>query len=227
MTAAAAQKSSSTELVDIKAQLAAELKNLGKQIAPPSGFKVGTKGKVFSFPDATSSEGPIDCVILDWRNVHQHYPGVYDAKKPEPPNCYAIAKNLDALVPLPSVQTPMHENCKECPKNQFGSAITGRGKACKNVVRLAIVPPDATLETPVWVIDVSPTAIRNWTNYTNNLAATTGLLPIEVISELRFNPNEAYPTLMFGTPRPHDSLETMMKLREVAQPLLDKEPNDK
>lgn len=212
-------------LVDINAQLKEELKQLNKQVAAPSGFNIGTKGKQFAFPDGKTSDGPIDAVILDWRNVHQYYPGVYNQNKPEPPKCFAVAKNLDDLAPPEGLTTAVHETCKGCPKDEFGSAPGGgRGKACKNSVKLAIVPADATVDTPVWTINVSATAIRNWTNYTNTLSSTLGVLPIQVVTELKFNPNESFPTLLFGQPRPHENLDVMMRLREVAQALLNKTP---
>jgi hypothetical protein len=30
--------------------------------------------------------------------------------------------------------------CSDCPRNEWGSADVGRGKACKNVMRLALIP---------------------------------------------------------------------------------------
>lgn len=215
----------SSAMLDLKAELKRELAEVKGSVAPPSGFRVSLKGKMFTFPDGTQSAGPIDCVILDWRTAHTYYKGVYNPQKPESPACFALGKVIETLKPSENVPEPQADSCGKCPMNQFGSAATGRGKACKNSRLLAVVPADADENTEPWIVTVSPTGIKGFDNYVTKLSGVMGMVPIQVTTRMALNPNEAYPTLVFGSPEPHEmDLALLFKLREAAQPLLDKEP---
>jgi len=216
-----------TEMVDIKAQLAAELQNLDKTVAAPSGHRISLKGKVFTFPDGKVSPGPIDAVVLDWRNVNQYYPGVYNANKLESPSCFALSKEIEGMAPDATCGDPQFKNCAECPMNDWGSAPGGgRGKACKNGVRIAIVPPDANKDTPVYTIDLGPTSLTAFNNMTNALSSQLGILPLQAKVQLDFDPNQSYPKIGFSelVPLDDDLIPTMFELRNAGQVLLDKLP---
>jgi hypothetical protein len=93
----------STQMIDIQAQLATELKELkelDKKVAPPSGHRISLKGKLFTFPGGNASPGPITAVILDWRSINAYYPGAYNSQKIEAPSCFALAKNIPDLARL-------------------------------------------------------------------------------------------------------------------------------
>ena len=219
----------STEIVDIQAQLAKELATLDKTVAPPSGNRISLKGKMFTFPDGKTSPGPIDAVVLDWRNVNAYYKGAYNANKIESPSCFALAKERDGLSPSDKCDDPQSEGCDGCQWNEWGSAPGGgRGKACKNQVRIAVVAPDATSDTPPWTIDISPSATTAFTNFVNAVKNGLGKLPLQVRVKLDFDANETYPKLTFGEvePLPEETLGTLFELRSVAAPLLDKLPGE-
>src|SRR5690606_3597374 len=65
-----------------------------------------------------------------------------------PPICYAFHRpgEEEEVGPHPSMQAnldyfqPQSDFCKNCPNNEWGSAETGRGKACGERRRLAILP---------------------------------------------------------------------------------------
>ena len=216
-----------TDMVNIQEQLAQELAELDKTVAPPSGVRISLKGKQFAFPDGKVSPGPINAVILDWRSVNQYYKGAYNPQKIEPPSCYAMAKDRTGMAPMETAPDPQATACEGCPWNEWGSASGGgRGKACKNQVKIALVPPDATATTPPWIIDVAPSATSGFTNFVNNCKGQFGKLPIQMQVSLDFDPNQDYPKLTFADPEPlPDALVPMMfGLRTIAQPLLDKDP---
>ena len=217
----------STELVDIQAQIAAELANLDKTLAPPGGHKVSLKGKTFTFPDGKTSPGPISCVILDYRNVNKYYKGAYNPKQLESPTCFAQSKEIAGMAPSVNADDPQSKGCDECPWNEWGSAPGGgRGKACKNQVRIAVVPPDASADTPPWTIELAPSSVSAFTGFTNAVGNGLGLLPMQVQVALDFDQNESYPKVTFGDvePLPEDKIALMFQLREAAQLLLDAEP---
>lgn len=218
-----------TELVDIEAQIAKELAELDKTVAPPSGHRVSLKGKTFTFPDGKTSPGPITAVVLDWRNINAYYKGAYNPAKVESPVCFAVSKNIEDLKPSPNCSDPQAATCAngECPWNEWGSAAGGgRGKACKNQIRIAIVPPDATEKTPPWTIDLAPSSTTAFNNYVNNCKSQEAKLPVQMAVKIDFDPNESYPKLTFSdaVALPGDLVPLMMELRRGTGAMLDKEP---
>lgn len=109
-----------------------------------SGMKYfSLKSGVLSFDEAVMPHNKVPVVILDSIFEHAYYEGRYDPESPSPPTCFALGRDEGELVPHKDViergQNP-HDACEGCPMNEFGSADTGRGKACKNVRRLAMIP---------------------------------------------------------------------------------------
>lgn len=211
-------------MVDIRERLKQERANIRDTIPAPSGRTISVKGKVFTFPDSKTSQGPIKAVILDHRNLYKYYDAPYDAKKPVPPACFALSKVIE-LKPHADARKPQAESCAECTWNKWGSASQGNGKACKNTVRLAIAAPDMTANDEPLMINVSPTGTKSWAALVNALDVT-GKMPIEVVTEIRFDANQAYPTLIFKAEQPisDEQLATMWALREKAQAMLDQVP---
>ncbi len=215
---------SNNALQSIKEQMKKELATLRESVPAPGGRNISTKGKVFTMPDGKTNQGPLRAVILDHRNMNRYFTGAYNPNDIQPPLCFALGKELN-LKPHPEAREPQAENCHECPHNQWGSAPNGgKGKACRNQVRLAIAAPDMTAEDEPYILTVSPTALRSWAALVSNLEVH-GMLPIQVVTEIAFDANAAYPTLTFKATEPHDALETMWALREKAQPLLNQPPS--
>ena len=81
------------------------------------------------------------------------------------------------MAPPDVIANPESENCVSCPQNAFGSADTGKGKACRNGVRVVILPynEDTTLEdlrTQEGArFTIAPKSLGNWSNYAKKLAS--------------------------------------------------------
>lgn len=205
----------STAIVDIRAQLRAQLEAQRERVEAPSGTRISTKGKVFTLPDGTVSNGPLSLVILDWRITHAYYTGIYDPAKPRSPDCWALS-NTVACAPDPlKVKAPKHSECTSCPFNEYGTAATGRGKACKETRRLAVVPPDAKPGDMPFLLEVSPTGIKSFESLVYALAGR-GLTPLEFITEVAFKSDATYPTLVFSPAAPLDD-ERVANLYEIQQ----------
>jgi hypothetical protein len=217
-------QTASTALVDLKAQIQAELAALAGTVPAPAGMSISLKGKVFTLPNGQSSPGPMQAIILDTRNIRTYYKGQYNPNQLESPECFAIAKQLEDLAPSPNARHPNAETCAECPFDAWHSAPGGgKGKACKNSIRLAIVPANFTADTHPMLITVSPTGIKSFSTLVADLHANN-LIPAQIVTEIAFNPNETFPTLVFKALHAHDRLEEVWKLRERAQMALDREP---
>lgn len=204
----------------IKKQLQAQSGQLG---ALPSN-KIGLKNKMFTLPDGQSSPGPLECIVLDFAWFLVHYPGVYNSANPQKPNCFATGRENPEggeLLPHKSVEKPLGKTCKECPKNQWGSAATGKGKACKNQRRLILVPPNFVVgETEPMTIYVSPQGLKNWDKYASRLNSEHGLLPLQAVTAIAFDKNQSYPLLTFSFIDRHTRVNDAWALREQSQELL-------
>jgi len=205
----------------IKKQLQEQKKHLG---ALPSN-KIGTGGKEFKLPDGQTSPGPMQVIVLDYVWFMVNYPGVYNASDPKQPNCFAIGRigpddESRDLKPHESSAEPQHENCKDCPKNEWGSAPTGAGKACKNQRRLLVLPTDADKDSEPMTIYVSPGALKNFDSYVSRLAAEHNLLPVQVITEISFDKNKQYTSLQFAFKGKHDNMNLFWGKREQSQDLI-------
>lgn len=215
-----------TQLQALQAQIQAELAAVRRSLAPPASRRISAREKHFILPDGSTHEGTIHAVILDHRNINLFYAEPFDATKPARPDCFAIAKCYEDLSPAnhETVERPLSDRCTTCVNNQFGSAANGKAKRCRNMVRLAIVPPDAEAGTEPMLLEIPPSALKGWARLITDLEAT-GLLPIQVVTEIAFDPSKPYPCPIFKVQRTHDSLPAFWALRDRATALLDQAPN--
>lgn len=107
------------------------------------GYKsISTKGGVFTVDGEVAGE-ELDVVILGFTLENAYYTAGYDPDNPSNPVCFAFGDNAKTMAPIPEdVEELQNEKCKGCPQNEFGSADTGRGKACKNQAKLLVLDPD-------------------------------------------------------------------------------------
>lgn len=212
----------STHLQELQSRIQAELAVVRDSLPLPSTRKISVREKRFTLPDGTTHRGPIVAVILDHRNINRYYTRPFDATKLTPPDCFAIAKRYEDLSPNnhDEVEFPIADACAMCVKNQFGSAPNGKAKGCRNMVRLAIVPPDADADTLPMILEIPPSSLKNWNRLVNDLEAT-GLLPIQVVTEIAFDASRSYPCPTFRVQRSHDELQMFWAIRDKAAALLD------
>jgi len=141
--------------------------------------------------------------------------------------CFALSRQISDLAPSESCADPQSKNCEGCQWNAWGSATGGgRGKQCKNGIRIAIVPPDARPDTPPCTIDLAPSSTSGFTNFVNNVKGQLAMLPLQVQATVAFDPNADYPKLTFADPKPlpEKLIEMMFELRKASQSSLEKEP---
>lgn len=212
-------------VVSIQDSLKAMVAGMGERIMPATGnrIKVG-QNKQFTLPDGTVTDGPLQLVIVDFVTVHAFYPGKFDPKNITSPVCYAVGQNPKQMFPLKSSPDLQADDCQSCPMNQWGS--DGDGKACKNSRRLAVLPPDATEDTPLWLLDVSPTALKGFDGYVAAVVRTFGVPPMGVVTTVGFSDAVDYARLTFSDPRPAGDVVAVAHARLAeAKELLMAEPD--
>lgn len=107
-----------------------------------------TRAGVLQFDDAPMPGNQMACIIGAWCLENVYYEGAYNPDARESPTCFAFCKDpteKDEMGPPDAVdENEAFERqsniCKTCPQNEWGSARQGRGKACSNRRRLAILP---------------------------------------------------------------------------------------
>jgi hypothetical protein len=104
-------------------------------------------------------------VVLDHYPINAFWEGKYTGEN-NPPDC----SSMDAITGFTKEDTTFAYpiKCKDCPKNQWGSDPEGgKGKACKNMIRIYIVEEDNAF--PV-LLALPPTSTGNWKDYMKRLA---------------------------------------------------------
>jgi hypothetical protein len=109
------------------------------------------------------------------------------------------------------------ESCEGCPQNEWPDA--GGGKPCKNGVRVALIAENATKNSSIMTIDVSPTSIKSFVDHVKKLQGVDKL-PVQVTTDISFDPKQTYPRLIFSNPTPHDNLVIAMGHRAKASNIL-------
>jgi len=140
-----------------------------------------------------------EALIVDFAYRNEYYIGAYNPKVVSLPACFAIAPSSAQL--SPSANSPVKQNesnCATCQQNQFGTHPSGGGKACKNTVIIAVLPPDANEidKHDLWVLKTSPTAIRPFNKYATKISQMD--LPIGVVrTRFYFDPDSTYASVRF------------------------------
>jgi hypothetical protein len=143
-------------------------------------------------------------IILQAAFENAYYEEGFDPDSPAPPDCYAVGYDEATLAPPEDLETKQHDTCAGCPKNEWGSAEKGKGKACKNQRKLALISADAINDGPggvakstVVVLRIPPTSTGPYSKYVKRLANLLKLPPYAVSTTLSFDEGESYALLKF------------------------------
>jgi len=187
------------------------------------GTFFSTKGGVLSFNDEALPGNQMVVVILDVVRERTFYTEKYvaGAENNLPPICYAFARTqeeIDTMAPHPSMQAgpdyfvPQNETCKGCPNDEWGSSDTGRGKACGERRRIALLPAgyylpkkgsrDFYLElfngpehvehyqtADIAYLKLPVMSVKDYARYTVHLSSTHSRPPFAVISRVYLEPD--------------------------------------
>lgn len=212
-----------TAVLDIQAEIAKEMALIKKTVSAPGGNRISTRGKEFKLPNGSKDAGPMTVVILDFMTHNLFYTGRFDPKNPSPPSCFAIGKEIDAMVPSPNSPDKQSEDCPSCPMNQFGSS--GNGKACKNTRVLAVVAPNDDDSSPIMTISVPPMSLKDYDKYVNDTARRFSLPPVGVLTEISFDEAADFEKLLFKAVGPNENLKLHWGRKAEAVEILSVEPN--
>lgn len=166
---------------------------------------ISTAGKRFKFPDGASSPGPMDCIVLDYVEYNALYEGAYNPADLKSPICWAYGKYADEMGPNELEVDGVSETCAKCPKNAWTPNPSNPKKSvkeCKNQFRLAVVEPNATESSEIYILGVSPTGRKHWSKYLATLKMAN-MRERRVVTTVDWDPN-VQQTMIFALKKPHD-----------------------
>jgi hypothetical protein len=169
--------------------------------APKGGF-ISFKGGNMSYDENLIPGNTMDVIVLDFVLENGIFREKYNPSKPASPMCYAIGRDEDALKPHEESEEPQHTDCATCPNNEWGSDPEGgRGKACKNTRRIAVIPadclksgPEAIKKAGMVMCKLPVTSLKNFSTFVNQAVKVMDTPPFGVVVRLSTKP---HPTSLF------------------------------
>lgn len=190
-----APKQEPTDVVDYMEQLRA-MTIATQEAEKPSSNWISFKGGQLTINEMRMKDDKAPVVVVYSIFENQWYKNPYNPNNPESPLCYAFGETDDDLRPHPDSAEPQNVDCATCPKNEWKSDPGGgKGKACKNVRRLAlmsaadIVDADKIPKAEIVMAKLPVTSVRNWSTYANQIANVLKVPPIAVVTEMSVVPD--------------------------------------
>lgn len=199
--------------------------NIAERLTVPS---LGYEGKVWQISvdgektklTRTNEEGDQEplatmrVVVLDYakRRGRTYYEGAYDPNKISMPSCASD----DGITPNANITEPQSAKCDGCPMSVKGSKITPTGSpttACSQHRMLAVIPANNLEFTPLRMkiaitsdYDKQSPELeqQGWfafSNYTDMLRSKGVQHTAALVTKMKFDPNAAYPKVMFSPDR--------------------------
>lgn len=154
---------------------------------------ISCRGGQFTF-GTTTLNNPLDVIVLASAHENAYYgEEEWDPDNPSSPVCFALSMDGRDMRPHDASTDKQHETCKGCPKNEFGSADKGKGKACKNIRRLQLMMPGMLGkpdEAEVATMKPSVTNVKAWSEYVQALKAKLNRPPYAVVTRITNAPDK-------------------------------------
>lgn len=156
------------------------------------GNAISTRGGKLSYAGQPAQDNKYRVVILTQAFENRFYEGAFNPDLPASPVCYAFSATGDNMVPHQDSLKPQSKACAGCPNSEWGSAEMGRGKACKNVRRLAMIHEhqvSTASESGIVRLSVPVTSVAGFSLYTKYLADVHKRPLLGVVTEISTAPD--------------------------------------
>lgn len=204
----AGEKSNSRELMDWDAQMAADAAQSQKmEESTATGQFFSLKAGVLAWNDSPLVNNEMTCIVLDSILENVTYDGAYSEDNRSPARCFAFGRLEEEMKPHASVTARGQEcnnQCAGCERNKYGTADVGRGKACSNRRRLAVIPfgsleartgaykpeknPKTIADSTMGFLKLPVMSVKNWSAYAKSLGAM-GKAPYGVVTKVKVVPD--------------------------------------
>lgn len=190
------------------------------------GQSISLRGGQMTF-NGVVLKSPLNVIVLDYIPERTFYEGDFDPDEKAAPTCFAMSRNEENMVPHESVIEKQHPTCNGCKWDAWGSADKGKGKACKERRRLAVMMAgqiDTMAEADVAMLRVPVTSVKKWKEYVHGLKSALNRPPYAVITELHCTPDpKTQVALSFKVAGKLDAehADALDKKREDVKPLVE------
>jgi len=185
------------------------------------GTHISIAGSTFTLGDADLGD-ELTGVIIDFSNEKVWYDGVYNPEDPGAPACWAIgSERPNELVASELSPAPQCDSCEDCEKNEWGSAATGRGKACQDKRRLMIVSMEDLLEAEsledieVSMLKAPAGSVSAYDKYIKGLSKVHKRPCYGVTTTMTFDDDYDYPSLNFSVDEVIEDASVMSRIMEL------------
>ena len=242
----AVKKSASTAVMKWDEELAkqAEIAS-GMEASAGGGNFFSTKSGVLSWQDAAMPNNQMGAIILDSIMENVFYEGKYDPDTPQGPTCFAFGRDETKMAPHKIVVDAGNEQCgtsglcSGCDKNEWGSAETGKGKACRNTRRLAMIPagqfnqsgkfelidnPEHYDTAVIGYMKLPVTSVKGYAGFVKQIAGALHRPPFGIITKVRVTPDVKTQFKVIFEPImnvPDELMPSIMKRHAEAKTLID------
>jgi hypothetical protein len=176
------------ELAKFASASAATVDSIGS-----GGNFISFKGGKITYKGGEIPGNKMEVVVLEHVLERNWFAGRYDPANPAPPSCYAFGREKDGMAPDENSSDIQNDVCETCPHNEWGSADTGRGKACKEIVRLALLSRsdlDEDIEAAeVAYAKIPVTSTKGWAGYVRQVKDVLNRPPFAVVTEVSVVPD--------------------------------------
>lgn len=214
----------------------------GMEDSTASGQFFSTKGGILQWNDAPLPGNQMAVVILDSILENVFYEGKYDPDNPQGPTCFAFARVENELQPhkiVVEANNHQHSHCDGCPMNEWGSAETGRGKACRNTRRLGMIPagtldeagklklfddPDHFKSAAVGYMKLPVTSVKGYASFVKQIAGALKRPPFGIATRVKVIPDPKNQFRVVFEPimnLPDELMEVILKRHEEVKSSID------
>lgn len=214
-----------------------ELARLAKKataVEKPSSSNIGVKAGVLTYNGNPVAGNKLECIIVASTHANLYYDKKFDSNNPSNPVCYAYCNDPEEEDPAPHPKSskPQAERCADCWANKWGSDPEGgRGKACKNSRRLAILPAGVEVgdvqnaEVAVLTLPVMSVS-KKWSPYVHKLSTLYNRPPLGLVTCISTMPDQKSQFLVtFDDVRVVDQslIGALLAKAGTVQPILERE----
>lgn len=181
------EQSTKTEVMSVEEQIKQQLA-LQSQKAESLMGKVNLisfKGGQLIVDGSPVPNGEAEVLVLAQQSERAYYEGEFDPSVVQVPTCYSF----DLVAPHPECANPQHDTCEGCPKDKWGSGKRGKGKACRESARVAVIPAGAPLDTgPIYQCSFPVTSLPSVQEFFSR-CGSSGMLSGQFVTRLKVVPD--------------------------------------
>jgi len=205
------------------------------------------KGGQLTFADAPIRGNQIAAIIVDHVLENVFYQGTYDPDTPQSPSCFAFGRDEKTMAPHKIVIEAGQQECGAsglchgCERNEFGSAETGKGKACRNTRRLALLSAgsfneqsgkfelmddaeEALASASFAFLKLPVTSVKGYASFVQQLATTMKRPPFGIITKIKVVPDAKTQFKVVFEPLmnvPDELMPTVIKRHQEAEGVIE------